>query len=197
MFSAKVDPKEKVTFYLTYEEQLQRSEQGKYNYEVNIQPQNQKIPDFKINININESLPLEGISVRRVKDKNEAKFKAEEITQEVLSHDSKITPNIASITMTPNDAKNNGKDWKFVINYDVKRPIDGNDVQIGAGKFVHYFAPDNLPTMPKHIIFVIDISGSMGGRKLEQTKDAMTTMIRKMSKNNLDNFNIILFDSLD
>ena len=116
-----------MTFHLTYEEQLQRSEQGKYNYEVNIQPQNQKIPDFKISIYINESLPLEGISVRRVKDKNEAKFKAEEITQEVLSQDSKITPNIALITMTPNDAKNNGKDWKFVINYDVKRPSDGND----------------------------------------------------------------------
>ena len=65
--------------------------------------------------------------------------------------------------MTPNDAKNNGKDWKFVINYDVKRPSDGNDVQIGAGKFVHYFSADNLPTMPKHIIFVIDISSSMEG----------------------------------
>ena len=59
--------------------------------------------------------------------------------------------------MTPSDAKNNGKDWKFVVNYDVKRPADGNDVQIGAGKFVHYFSADNLPTMPKHIIFVLDI----------------------------------------
>merc|ERR1711976_775914 len=102
--------------------------------------------------------------------------------------------NIVPIELTPNDAKNNGKDWKFVVNYDVKRPADGNDVQIGAGKFVHYFAPDNLPTMKKHVIFVIDVSGSMGGRKLAQTKDAMTTMLTKMSENNLDNFNIILFD---
>merc|ERR1719376_662950 len=77
----------------------------------------------------------------------------------------------------------------------VQRPEDGNDVQIGAGKFVHYFAPDKLPTMPKHVIFVIDISGSMSGRKLQQTKDAMTTMLDKMSEKNIDNFNIILFDS--
>jgi len=192
-FSAKLDPTEKATFHLRYEEQLQRSEKGKYNYEVNIQPQNQKIPDFKIMVNINESLPMEGLSVKRVKDKNVAKFQAEDITQEVLKHQSQ---GIATIEMTPNDAKNNGKDWKFVINYDVKRPADGNDVQIGAGKFVHYFAPDHLPSMKKHVIFVIDVSGSMQGRKLEQTKDAMTTMLSKMSESNLDNFNIILFDDV-
>jgi len=191
-FSAKLDPTEKATFYLRYEEQLQRSEKGQYNYEVNIQPQNQKIPDFKIKVNINESLPLEeDLSVKRVKDKNVAKFQAEDITNEVLKN---LSDNVALIEMTPNDAKNNGKDWKFVINYDVKRHADGNDVQIGAGKFVHYFAPDNLPSMKKHVIFVIDVSGSMSGRKLEQTKDAMTTMLTKMSEKNLDNFNIITFE---
>merc|ERR1712012_1309841 len=194
-FSAKLDPAEKVTFNLRYEELLQRSEQGKYHYEVNIQPKNQKIADFKIKVSINESLPLDGISVTRVKDKDEAKFQAEDISKGNLIHDEKNPPNIAFIDMKPNDAKNNGKDWKFVVNYDVQRPEDGNDVQIGAGKFVHYFAPDKLPTMPKHVIFVIDISGSMSGRKLQQTKDAMTTMLDKMSEKNIDNFNIILFDS--
>ena len=193
-FSAKLDPAEKVTFNLRYEELLQRSEKGKYNYEVNIQPKNQKISDFKIKVAINESLPLDGISVTRVKDKDEAKFQAEDISKGNLIYDEKNTPNVAFIDMQPNDAKNNGKDWKFVVKYDVKRPEDGNDVQIGAGKFVHYFAPDSLPTLPKHVIFVIDISGSMGGRKLQQTKDAMTTMLDKMSEKNIDNFNIILFD---
>ena len=62
-FSAKLDPAEKVTFNLRYEELLQRSEQGKYHYEVNIQPKNQKIADFKIKVSINESLPLDGISI--------------------------------------------------------------------------------------------------------------------------------------
>merc|ERR1711976_481459 len=166
-FSAKLDPTEKVTFHLRYEEQLKRSEKGKYNYEVNIQPQNQKIPDFQIKVKLNESLPIEGLSVKRVKDKNVAKFQAEDITKKVLKN---LDKNIATIELTR------------------------NDVQIGAGKFVHYFAPDNLPTLKKHVIFVIDVSGSMSGRKLAQTKDAMTTMLTKMSENNLDNFNIILFD---
>ena len=35
----------------------------------------------------------------------------------------------------------------------------------------------------------------MSGRKIEQTKDAMATMLSKMSDANLDYFNIILFDS--
>ena len=86
-FSAKLDPTEKVTFHLRYEELLQRSDQGKYSYAVNIQPQNQKIPDFKINVKIDESLPLKDISVMRVRNKNEAKFEAENITKEVLTHD--------------------------------------------------------------------------------------------------------------
>merc|ERR1719166_471653 len=128
-------------------------------------------------------------------NKDEAKFQAEDISKGTLVHDEKNSSNTAFINMTPNEAKNNGKDWKFVVKYDVKRPADGNDVQIGAGKFVHYFAPDKLPTMPKHVIFVIDISGSMSGRKLQQTKDAMSTMLDKMSEKNIDNFNIILFDS--
>merc|ERR1712129_6399 len=147
-----------------------------------------------IKVAINESLPLDGISVTRVKDKDEAKFQSEDISKGNLIYDEKSTPNVAFIDMQPNDAKNNGKDWKFVVKYDVKRPEDGNDVQIGAGKIVHYFAPDSLPTLPNHVIFVIDISGSMGGRKLQQTKDAMTTMLDKMSEKNIDNFNIILFD---
>ena len=190
-----MEPAEKVTFNLRYEELLKRSEQGKYHYEVDIQPKNQKILDFRIKVKINESLPLDGISVTRVKDKDQAKFQAEDISEGNLVYDQKNAPNIALIDMSPNDAKNNGKDWKFVVKYDVERPEDGNNVQIGAGKFVHYFAPDNLPTLPKHVIFVIDISGSMSGRKLKQTKDAMTTMLDKMSEKNIDNFNIILFDS--
>jgi secreted protein with Ig-like and vWFA domain len=33
---------------------------------------------------------------------------------------------------------------------------------------VHYFAPEGLPTMPKNVVFVIDKSGSMSGRKIQQ-----------------------------
>lgn len=40
--------------------------------------------------------------------------------------------------------------------------------QIENGYFVHYFAPEGLATIPKNVIFVIDKSGSMSGRKMQQ-----------------------------
>lgn len=33
---------------------------------------------------------------------------------------------------------------------------------------MHYFAPEGLPTIPKNVIFVIDKSGSMQGKKIQQ-----------------------------
>ena len=117
-FSAKLDPREKVTFHLRYEELLQRySSTGKYKYEVNIQPKYQKIPDFLMKVYINESLPLEEITVQRIKDKNEALFQAEDITQVVLNYDQDM-PNFAEISISPN---RNGRFEKFVFRKSLKR----------------------------------------------------------------------------
>ena len=91
-FTAKLEPADKVTFHLRYEELLQRSEKGQYNYELNLQPENQVIGDFKITIQINESLPLRDISVKRFLNQNEIKFQAETMTQEVLIFDEKTAP---------------------------------------------------------------------------------------------------------
>lgn len=40
--------------------------------------------------------------------------------------------------------------------------------QVHDGYFVHYFAPKGLPVVPKDVIFVIDVSGSMVGTKIKQ-----------------------------
>lgn len=42
-------------------------------------------------------------------------------------------------------------------------------LQIVNGYFVHFFAPE-LPKLPKNVVFVIDISGSMSGRKIVQVR---------------------------
>lgn len=36
--------------------------------------------------------------------------------------------------------------------------------------FVHHFAPSNLSRIPKNVVFIIDQSGSMRGRKIQQVE---------------------------
>ena len=45
------------------------------------------------------------------------------------------------------------------------------------GYFVHYFSPEGLAPAHKNVVFVIDVSGSMSGLKISQTKDAMRTIL--------------------
>ncbi|XP_017376581.2 inter-alpha-trypsin inhibitor heavy chain H6, partial [Cebus imitator] len=59
------------------------------------------------------------------------------------------------------------------------------------GYFVHYFAPRGLPPMEKNVFFVIDVSGSVFGTKMKQTKKAMNVILSDLQAN--DYFNIISF----
>ena len=48
--------------------------------------------------------------------------------------------------------------------------------------------------MPKHVVFVLDTSGSMSGKKMHQTKNAMKTILSDLREN--DSMTIIEFDDL-
>ena len=176
-FSAKVDPFEKVIFELTYEQLLVRVN-GLNNYKLHLNLKNQVIEDFKIKVNITESLPIkrETFDVRR--ETNTIDLQTEDLKDIISFGDESNSPNTAFIEYeaSTNDMKD-AQDWQFNVDYDVIRPEDGNDVQIGAGRFVHYFSPENLPTLIKHVIFVIDVSGSMSGTKIKQTQDAMLWIV--------------------
>ncbi|XP_030895669.1 inter-alpha-trypsin inhibitor heavy chain H4 isoform X9 [Leptonychotes weddellii] len=82
-------------------------------------------------------------------------------------------------------------DGNFIVRYDVHRTVSGGSIQIESGYFVHYFAPEGLPTIPKNVIFVIDKSGSMRGRKIEQTQEALIKILDDLSPN--DQFNLVSF----
>ena len=43
-------------------------------------------------------------------------------------------------------------------------------LQVMNGHFVHYFAPKDLPVVPKNVVFVIDTSASMLGTKIRQVR---------------------------
>uniref|UniRef100_A0A3Q3W3N4 VWFA domain-containing protein n=1 Tax=Mola mola TaxID=94237 RepID=A0A3Q3W3N4_MOLML len=106
--------------------------------------------------------------------------------------------NFCRITFSPNIVQQakittNGLLGDFVIRYDVQRDMGIGDIQVLNGHFVHYFAPKDLPVVPKNVVFVIDTSASMLGKKIRQTKEALFTILRDLRPN--DHFNFISFSN--
>lgn len=182
--SANVEPRGKVRFRLTYEDLLERR-LGRYNHVITINV-GQIVGDFRIDVYINESLPIAFVNVPELKTDPNA------ITSDLQNPHATVErdpedPSKAHVVYKPDNTlqrlvSKNGVDGQFIVQYDVDRKSENGDVQVIDGYFVHFFAPDHLATLPRHVVFVIDISGSMYGKKLQQTKDAMVTVIDDMTE---------------
>uniref|UniRef100_A0A8C4K268 Inter-alpha-trypsin inhibitor heavy chain 2 n=1 Tax=Dromaius novaehollandiae TaxID=8790 RepID=A0A8C4K268_DRONO len=83
-------------------------------------------------------------------------------------------------------------DGNFVVQYDVNRETTGGELEIFNGYFVHFFAPENLDPLPKNILFVIDVSGSMWGLKMKQTIEAMKAILSELRA--ADQFSLVDFN---
>ena len=83
----------------------------------------------------------------------------------------------------------------LTVEYDVVHPSDG------VGKFVvdsncyfaQFFSPSGVDAVPVDLVFVIDVSGSMGGTKIEQTRQAMETIINQLRST--DRFTMLTFSN--
>ncbi|XP_076724247.1 inter-alpha-trypsin inhibitor heavy chain H3 [Callospermophilus lateralis] len=176
-----------VIFELTYEELLKRH-QGKYEMYLKVQPK-QLIKHFEIEAHIFEP---QGISTLDA----EASFITNDLLGSALTksfsgkkgHVS-FKPSLDQQRSCPtcSDSLLNGD---FTITYDVNRESPAN-VQVVNGYFVHFFAPQGLPVVPKNVVFVIDVSGSMSGRKIQQTRDALLKILDDVKET--DYLNFILF----
>merc|ERR1711936_1173278 len=195
--STNIEGGKEVVFRLTYDELLGRKE-GTYRQEINIDPQ-QIVEDFRVEVYINESLPITEISVPELLESNTI-----DPSEEIQNSFVKIEKNFegdakkAKIVFAPTPieqraAAEEGMSGSLRINYDVDRQNQDSEVQVIDGYFVHFFVPENLETLPKHAIFILDVSGSMYGEKLQQLKDAMFTVLNDMKPE--DFFNIITFST--
>lgn len=61
------------------------------------------------------------------------------------------------------------------------------------GYFVHFFAPDDVEPLPKHVVFVLDTSGSMMFQKIDQLRTAMKSIIGDLK--NTDVFHLVEFNN--
>ncbi|XP_066469057.1 inter-alpha-trypsin inhibitor heavy chain H3-like [Tiliqua scincoides] len=176
----------KVTFELIYEEFLKRHF-GKYELFLKVNPK-QFVREFEIQANIFEPQGISSLDA-------EATF----ITNDLLPAIQKsFTGKKGSVSFKPTIEQQQAcvncsavpMNGDFVITYDVNRESPGN-IQIVNGYFVHFFAPKNITHLSKNIVFIIDVSISMTGRKLSQTKDALLKILEDIKED--DYLNFVLF----
>uniref|UniRef100_A0A672MDA7 Inter-alpha-trypsin inhibitor heavy chain H3 n=1 Tax=Sinocyclocheilus grahami TaxID=75366 RepID=A0A672MDA7_SINGR len=186
--SVNIAPQSSVTFTLTYEELLQRR-LGSYEIMLGVRPK-QLVQTFEIVVDIYEPKGIAFVDVNGT-------F----ITNELLPLVKKtVTDKKAHVYFSPtleqqkscSDCEDTLIDGDLLIRYDVNHPQDIGEIQIINGYFVHFFAPDDLPQMPKNMVFVIDRSGSMEGEKMKQTREALMTILSELHED--DYFGLVTFD---
>ncbi|XP_075617994.1 inter-alpha-trypsin inhibitor heavy chain H4 [Balearica regulorum gibbericeps] len=179
----------KVTFELMYEELLKR-QLGKFELLIKVRPK-QLVKHFQIDVHIFEPQGIRFLETDSTFMTNELTEGLTKVQNETKAHilfkptvdQQKINPELDETLL-------NGD---FVVRYDVKRDVTAGDIQIVNGYFVHYFAPHEMPVFPKNVIFVIDRSGSMAGRKIEQTRDALLKVLQDLRPE--DHFSFITFNN--
>ncbi|XP_058487914.1 inter-alpha-trypsin inhibitor heavy chain H3-like [Solea solea] len=187
--SVNIAPKSNVTFVLTHEELLQRK-LGQYEVLIRVKPKS-RVQKFQIVANIYEPQGILFVDAH-------ATFLSNDLLPLV---EKTVTDKKAHVSFSPTmeqqrkclDCDGTLIDGDFIIKYDVNRAKSFGDIQIVNGYFVHFFAPPDLRRVPKNVVFVIDISGSMYGTKMTQTREAMLQIVKDLHED--DHFALIKFGS--
>ncbi|XP_019736232.1 inter alpha-trypsin inhibitor, heavy chain 4-like isoform X2 [Hippocampus comes] len=187
--SVTVAAHKKVTFELTYEELLKRT-LGKYELQIHARPM-QPVNDFKVDVYIQENA---GISFISVKGGLSTGALANAVTKTHADTEAWVHfyPTVDQ-QKTCDSCGDKGMNGDLVIVYDVNRDRSLGDIKTSSGYFVHHFAPSQLARIPKNVVFVIDKSGSMRGKKIEQTRTALIHILNDLAED--DFFGLITFDS--
>uniref|UniRef100_A0A672FZ96 Inter-alpha-trypsin inhibitor heavy chain 3 n=1 Tax=Salarias fasciatus TaxID=181472 RepID=A0A672FZ96_SALFA len=186
--SVTISAHNKVTFELTYEELMKRT-LGKYELQIHARPM-QPVKDFKIDVHIQEKA---GISFLDVKGGLSTNALANAITRTQADKQAWVHFYPTEDQQKACDScDEQGLNGDLVIVYDVNRNSTLGDIMVSKGYFVHHFAPSNLSRIPKNVVFIIDRSGSMHGRKIEQTRTALIHILGDLAED--DYFGLITFD---
>uniref|UniRef100_A0A9L0RVZ2 Inter-alpha-trypsin inhibitor heavy chain H1 n=1 Tax=Equus caballus TaxID=9796 RepID=A0A9L0RVZ2_HORSE len=184
-----VGPRSKATFRLTYEEVLKRK-LTQYDLVIKVKPK-QLVDHFEIDVDIFEP---QGIS----KLDAQASFLPKQLATQIIkkSFSGKkghvlFRPTVGQQQSCPTCSTSllNGD---FRVTYDVNRDKPC-DLLVTNNHFAHFFAPQNLTNLNKNLVFVIDISTSMQGQKVQQTKEALLKILGDMRPG--DYFDLVLFGS--
>ncbi|KAI3366602.1 hypothetical protein L3Q82_009283, partial [Scortum barcoo] len=182
-----VPPGSNIEFELHYQEMMHRK-LGFYEHTLYLQP-GRLVPQFQVDVYIYEP---KGIST--VQTPNTLGEQFAELIKLTSSKDKAhvvFKPNLQQQRKCDN-CTGSAIDGTFTVRYDVNRDSNAGELQVSDGHFVQFFAPSNLSPLPKNIVFVIDVSGSMWGVKMKQTVEAMQAILDDLTID--DHFSIIDFN---
>uniref|UniRef100_A0A1Y1K8L3 Inter-alpha-trypsin inhibitor heavy chain H4 n=1 Tax=Photinus pyralis TaxID=7054 RepID=A0A1Y1K8L3_PHOPY len=199
--SLNVEAEAKASFYLTYEQLLERQD-SRYEQIINIHP-GQPVKDLSVEVVISESRKILDLKAPPLRSGNEIGAEKSELDPradiEIVNDTSAIVRFAPNIERQKELAHVFGSDvekglaGQFVVQYDVERDPKGGEVLIQDGYFVHFFAPSDLKPLPKQVVFVLDTSGSMWGQKIEQLREAMDKILGQLNEH--DSLNLVEFNS--
>ncbi|XP_038597300.1 inter-alpha-trypsin inhibitor heavy chain H2 [Tachyglossus aculeatus] len=182
-----VPPGAKVQFEIHYQEVKWRK-LGAYEHKVHLKP-GQLAKHLEVDIHIVEPQGLRFVHVpHALGDQFEG---IATISQGDKKAHVSFKPTVAQQRKCPT-CPQTSVEGEFVVKYDVAREKKAGELEIFNGYFVHFFAPENLDPIPKNILFVIDVSGSMWGVKMKQTVEAMKTILDDLRAE--DQFSVVDFN---
>uniref|UniRef100_A0A4W6D828 Inter-alpha-trypsin inhibitor heavy chain 2 n=1 Tax=Lates calcarifer TaxID=8187 RepID=A0A4W6D828_LATCA len=182
-----VPPGSNIEFELHYQEMMHRR-LGFYEHSLYLQP-GRLVPQFQVDVYVFEP---KGISM--VQTPNTLGVQFTELIKVTSTKDKAhivFKPNLQQQRKCDN-CTDSAIDGIFTVKYDVTRDSNAGELQVSDGHFVHFFAPSNLSPLPKNIVFVIDVSGSMWGVKMKQTVEAMQAILDDLTVD--DHFSIVDFN---
>ncbi|XP_046385967.1 inter-alpha-trypsin inhibitor heavy chain H4-like isoform X2 [Ischnura elegans] len=207
------------SFYLTYEELLKRK-MGVYQHILNLHP-GQVAQEMKVEVFIHEGRNITTLSVPAIRSGHEI-YPPNGSEPLIQMTQPKPTEALIRLMPSPEEQEKWRGQWKrtkiqrakmaqrgeaqfmergiegqLVVLYDVDRDPyysrnSGGEVVVQGGYFVHFFAPDNLPTFNRHLVLVIDRSESMKGRKWKLLKKGLEDILDNLKRT--EYFSIIKFN---
>ncbi len=110
----------------------------------------------------------------------------------------RVSANEVMYSYTPDITDQNDQQFglarDMMIEFDVNHPEDGAGLIVVNGcYFAQFFSPSGVSPLSVDIVFVIDVSGSMGGTKIVQARDSLVEVINQLRAT--DRFSIVTFES--
>ncbi|XP_005866373.1 PREDICTED: inter-alpha-trypsin inhibitor heavy chain H1 [Myotis brandtii] len=184
-----IGPRSKSMFRLTYEDVLKRKLM-QYDIDIKVKPK-QLVHHFEIDVDIFEPQGIRKLDVQ-------TSFLPKELAAQLIkkSFSGKkgqvlFRPTVGQQQSCPT-CSTTLLDGEFKVTYDVNRDKIC-DLLVANNYFAHFFAPQNLTNLNKNLVFVIDISNSMEGQKVKQTKEALLKILEDVRPG--DYFDLVLFGS--